>query len=498
MTVKACRGGGILVRHNRRLSRRLRPWAAAALTLLLASAAALSPVAGISEAKTPRRPPNVLLIMSDDQTYGTLGVMPAVQALQERGTTYTQYFDSFPLCCPTRAAVLSGQYTHNNGVWDNTGIGGGYAALLRKGNTLPRWLHDAGYRTGILGKLMNGYSMTRYGVPKGWDLFRVPEGNLYSYDDTWIRDETGRLSHHGGYRTDVYTRLGIGLLNQLGTDQPWFAWLAPNAPHTGAPVDSDDIPGLNSCSPSPAWRDHDQLEPLPPTAAFNEADVTDKPRHISQLPLLTPEQESAIHEAYTQQLECLRSLDTYVATVVNYLAATGQLANTDIIYVSDNGYAYGEHRVPSGKKLPYDYAAHLPLVAAGPDFPQGIDTRPRSSVDMTATILDITGATPGHVVDGTSIRTAVDPLRPILHEGRVIGSNSMRSKIWKYTGIRTPSWLYARYRYKDWTVGHELYSRIFDPDQISSVVADPRFHEVKRDLSRQLQSYEHCAGAECP
>jgi arylsulfatase A-like enzyme len=468
------------------------------LLLLLTSITAVPSVATSGQAQAERRRPNVLLIMSDDQTLGTLGVMPAVEALRERGTTYTNYYDSFPLCCPMRAGVLSGQYSHNNGVWDNAGIQGGYAALHRKKNTLPVWLQDAGYRTALLGKLMNGYSMARYGVPKGWDLFRVPEGDLYSYDETNIRDETGALTPYAGYRTDVYSALAVDMLDQLGTKRPWFAWLAPNAPHTGAPVDPDDDPNLRSCSPSPAWRDYDALTPLPEKPEYNEADVSDKPRHISELPLLTPEQESAIHEAYTQQLECLRSLDTYVATVISFLAATGQLANTDIIYVSDNGYAYGEHRVPRGKKLPYDYASHLPLVAAGPDFQAGTDTSPRSSVDLTATILDVTGATPGHVVDGTSIRAEVDPSRAILHEGRVIGSNSMHSRIRRYTGLRTPRWLYLHYRYKDWSQGYELYNRELDPGQLTSLVDDPLYQPVVRRLAHRLGRLEDCAGRACP
>jgi N-acetylglucosamine-6-sulfatase len=347
--------------------------------------------------------------------------------------------------------------------------------------------------TAILGKLMNGYSMARYGLPEGWDFFRVPEGAIYSYDQTSIRDERGALTSYAGYRTDVYTGLATNLLQQLGSSQPWFLWLAP-----GAPVDPDDTAGLTSCSPSPTWRDHDQTVPLPDSPSFNEADVSDKPRHIRQLPLLTTEQQSAIHEAYTQQLECLRSLDTYVATVVSYLATTGQLANTDIIYVSDNGYAYGEHRVSHGKKLPYDYAAHLPLVAAGPDFSHRVDSSPRSSVDLAATILDVTGALPEHVIDGTSIRAAVNASRPILHEGRVVGSNSMRSQIRKYTGIRTPRWLYVHYRYRDGSDDYELYDRTLDPGQTTSVAADPRYQRLDQDLALRLKHLEHCTGSDCP
>jgi arylsulfatase A-like enzyme len=243
----------------------------------------LTPVAAPREATAASRPPNVLLIIADDQTYGTLDVMPSVQLMQAHGTTYTNYYDSFPLCCPARATMLSGQYAHNNGVWDNVAPRGGYSALRHKNNTLPRWLHDAGYRTAILGKLMNQFSMSSDGIPAGWDLFRGTEGQVYNYRSTTIRDETGQVTRYDGYKTDIYAQLAVDTRDDLGTQQPWVFWLAPNAPHVGRPRDSDDSAELQSCSPSPTWRDTEQSTPLPADPAFNEADVSDKPFNIRQL-----------------------------------------------------------------------------------------------------------------------------------------------------------------------------------------------------------------------
>ena len=483
--------------HTRGVGRRALSWAAGAVALL-ASLTALSPLASSSAAAQKPRQPNVLFIISDDQTYDTLDVMPAVQALQHRGTTYTRYYDSFPLCCPTRAAFLSGQYSHNNGVWDNIAPRGGYSALRDKDNTLPKWLHDAGYRTAILGKLLNQYSMSTWGIPAGWDLFRGTEGEVYNYDATTIRDETGKVTEYAGYKTDVYAQLAVNMLDELNTGQPWFFWLAPNAPHVGRPRDSDDSAELESCSPSPTWRDTEQSTPLPANPAFNEADVSDKPYHIRRLSLLTPAKVSAIHEAYTQQLECLRSLDTLVADVVAKLDATGQLDNTDIIYVSDNGFAYGEHRVPAGKKLPYDYATHLPLIAAGPDFPHRVDSGMRSSVDVTPTILQVAGAGPEHVIDGKSLLTKPDPYRAILNEGRVVGHNSLAATITKYVGIRTKYWLYARYRYRGGTSEAELYNRVMDPAELTSVVNDPKYQDVRQRLDDWVNEIKDCVGTDCP
>jgi N-acetylglucosamine-6-sulfatase len=469
---------------------------AAAVVVGLA-AALLSPAATQPSSAAAEDRPNVLVFMTDDQTLGTLSVMPAVQALKARGTSYTRYYDSNPLCCPARAALLTGQYSHNNGVWDNNGSLGGYQAMTDKDNTLATWLHDSGYQTGILGKFLNGYRYDIDGVPQGWDRWRVAEGRIYHYYDTRVRDEDGELTDYGDtrYKTDLYADLAVDLIDEFDTDTPWFLWLTPNAPHAGAPLGELDRPYVKTCSPSPAWAGWDADARLPRQKQFNEANVSDKPRHIRKLPLITPAQHAILQAAFAEHLECLRSVDEYLQRVVGHLAAIGELDTTDILFMSDNGYAFGEHRVPSGKRLPYTYASKLPLVAAGPDFAIGVDGTPRSSVDLAATIVELTDAVPGRELDGTSLLVTGDPARAIVHEGRAV---KKPFRIEQYGALRTSRWLYAEYRYTDGSWDYELYSVEDDPSELRSLARDRAQKTRMARLAARLHKLSSCFGIQCP
>ena len=146
-----------------------------AVAILLALAAVVSAPVGTAGAPVaaPDPRPNILLVMTDDQSYESIASMPNVQALADRGTTFTDYHANFPLCCPSRVTTMTGQYVHNHGVWSNTGPSGGYPAFLPQApNSLPVWLQTAGYTTMAVGKYLNGYDAT-FGVPPGWDRWRV-------------------------------------------------------------------------------------------------------------------------------------------------------------------------------------------------------------------------------------------------------------------------------------------------------------------------------------
>ena len=446
--------------------------------------------------------PNVLVFMTDDQTLGTLGAMPAVQALQARGTTFTSYYDSYPLCCPARAAFLTGQYSHNNGMWDNDGPLGGYDALLDKDNTLAAWMHDAGYQTGIVGKFLNDYKYDRDGVPNGWDLWRVLAAPVYNYRTTRMIDERGNLVDYGTstYRTTLLAEFALEAIDDFNPVRPWFMWLTPNAPHWGSPRDPGDPKGHASCSPDPAWAGFDSLAAVPRGPEFNEPDVTDKPRHIRRLPSLTASDRSALRWEYRQQLECLRSADDFLAIVVEHLAEIGELDNTDILFVSDNGYAFGEHRVMDMKRLAYSFASHLPLIAAGPDFAAGTDSLPRSIVDLAATVMSLAEATPGRELDGTPITEPVDPRRKILHEGRWVNPAHDRFSVKKYTGFRTPRWLYLHYEYDEGRDEYEVYDLSADPHELRSRGRSTSSTEVERRkrFEALLADIRNCAGETCP
>ena len=454
----------------------LRAVAAAVALCTCAVAALAADVSRPAPADAVEVRPNIVLIMTDDQTYESLRYMRQVRRLAASGTTFTNYHANFALCCPSRATTLTGQYAHNHRVWTNEA---GYPALAPTArNTLPVWLHRAGYRTMFVGKYLNGYGYRRYGVPPGWDVWRAKnnsgEGGV-RFHDIDLRHEDGKTYHHSGYATDTLGRVAVEQVVSSPPEQPFFLWLAFNAPHAGGGRDPDDHVGVPVPSTSPKREYRGDFEgvkaPAWGTRSFDERDISDKPRHIRRMPRMTPRIRSAVHEAYSQQLEALQSVDEWVGRLRQALAEQGQLDNTLIMFTTDNGYYYGEHRIRSGKQTPYTAASRMPLVVSGPGFAAGVkDSRPRSNVDLAPTIAAAAGAEAGRAMDGRPLTRDVPRGRPILMEGRIPGrSGSVRYDIRQFTAIRTPNWFFARYRYVGGGRDSELYDLRRDPKMLNSL-----------------------------
>ncbi|MGH3307916.1 MAG: sulfatase-like hydrolase/transferase, partial [Nocardioides sp.] len=302
-----------------------------AVVTVLAMVAAAALAAGVARpatAEAVEAGPNIVLIMTDDQTYESLQYMANVQELAATGTTFTNYHANFALCCPSRVTTITGQYVHNHGVWTNDD---GYPALVpNAGNALPVWLRQAGYRTMLVGKYINGYRHAVHGVPPGWDVWRakVRGVGVNDYYDVSMADGEER-QQYTGYATDTIGQIGIDEVTSSPAGQPFFLWLTFNAPHFGNPDDPEDPVGepVPSASPRPDHRDAFEglKAPSRGTAAFNERDVSDKPRHIRRMPLMSPEVRLAVDEAYSQQLETLQAVDEWVGRLREALAQTGRL-----------------------------------------------------------------------------------------------------------------------------------------------------------------------------
>src|ERR687897_1555986 len=181
---------------------------AATLALCLAALSALLHSAGSARAAGPQPHPNIIVITTDDQSLSMLSgkFMPKTfKQIAQPGTTFTNAIVTTPLCCPSRATMLTGQYAHNHGVTSNRLA---YAALEEKINTLPAWLHRAGYKTAHVGKYLNGYEGA-VGDPRevapGWDLWYTMLGSTryYSYDVA----ANGRQIHFGQRNDDYVTRV---------------------------------------------------------------------------------------------------------------------------------------------------------------------------------------------------------------------------------------------------------------------------------------------------
>ena len=291
------------------------------LALAVAALLVLAPAAAAK--------PNIVVLMTDDQTLDSMSVMPQTERLLgERGTTFTRSFASYALCCPSRATLFTGQYAHNHGVLGNGPPNGGYSRL-DKSNWLPLWLQAAGYRTMHVGKFLNGYGVTspQTEVPPGLsDWHGTIDPTTYRFWNYTV-NENGTLRTYGAanepelYSTDFFARRANELIAAAAPSaQPFFLSVAFLAPHSGAPGEPDD-PGAVHPTPAVAPRHVNAFSSLvlPRPASYNEADVSDKPANVRRRALITDGRAAAIQEAYQQRLESLLAVDEAVASIVGGL-----------------------------------------------------------------------------------------------------------------------------------------------------------------------------------
>ena len=466
-----------------------------ATAALLLSAVALAGCGdGTPRAQPPR--PNIVVIMTDDQTVESMRVMSGVRsALAVGGTTFDRAFVSTALCCPSRATLFTGQYMHNHGVLGNRPPEGGYGRLDTT-EYLPVWLQRAGYHTIHIGKFLNRYGQDNppTEVPPGWsEWYASIDLSTYQYTGYQL-NENGVVNTYDRYQADEYTQRAVDAVQRLSpAPAPFFLSLGFLAPHSGGPRDSDDPQGLMTPRPADRHRDAYASEPLPRSPAFNEADVSDKPRFIRRRPRLSAARRAAIQENYRQELESLLAVDEGVVRIVDALRAAGELENTLIVFTSDNGYFHGEHRVPYGKVMVYEPSIRVPLIMRGPGVPRGARRRQLvSNVDLAPTILDAAGAAPGREQDGRSLfgllhDRGLEWGRELLLEGPT-GFDAVA-----FSALRNERYLYAEHD----TGERELYDLSRDPHQLDSLHDDPAHAALEARLAQRLAALQVCAGASC-
>jgi arylsulfatase A-like enzyme len=484
--------------------------------------------AGEGGAAGAQRPPNVVFLLTDDQAATEMTALPRTRRLiGRRGVSFSRNYVSFPVCCPSRVSFLTGRYMHNHGVQGNRGRLGGrrrFHDLNGEAETLPVWLHRSGYYTIHLGKYLNGYPSRNPNVPPGWDEWygktsqyneRSPGYRIYYDYDLYERPGPGaeaRLVHYGAgpraYQTDVLRRKAVDAIRRLGGASltPFYMALNFSAPH--APF-----------VPAPRHRGSYRGARLPKLEAFNERDISDKPRFLRRQArgLIRDSQLRIIRRARRLRLEQLRSVDEAIAAIVRTLREHGLLRDTYLVFTSDNGAFWGEHRISEGKYLPYDPATRVPLLVRGPGLPRGRVTRELvSNVDFAPTVLQIAGASapPEHSIDGRSLLPYLThpgrhSRRPILLEGEQGPSLSPLSTLEQepaarmatptvtnapaYRAVRTSRYLFVRYASGD----IELYDMKRDPQQLRSLHRSRRYREIRRRLGKLLDMLQTCEGRGC-
>lgn len=477
--------------------------ALASLAILAALTAAGSggrPEAAAAAATSKARP-NIVVVMTDDQTAESLRYMPHLRRLLARkGTTFKRAFAAFPSCCPSRATFLTGQYPHNHGVLGNNAPIGGYGKL-KHSNALPVWLEDAGYRTVHVGRYLNQYGYRNpYRIPPGWTDWHTTVGrSAYRYYDYTV-NHNGRLRHYGAdrrassYQTDFYTRTARRLIRRFAPRRrPFFLSVDYLAPHSRRAEDTDDRGSLLSPDPAPRHLDRFARAPLPRPRSFNEGEVSDKPRAIRELPPLDAGKVEAIAKNYRRRLEALQAVDEGVAGILRTLKRTGELRKTLFVFTSDNGFFHGEHRLPSGKVLLYEPSVRVPLVMRGPGVPRGRRVSELvGNIDLAPTILEAAGVSARRRQDGRSLFPLMES-RGMRWGRELVLERGPAPEGARYSAIRSARYVYAEYQSGE----RELYDLRRDPFQVHSRHADPSYAPILRALARRLHHLRGCRGATC-
>jgi arylsulfatase A-like enzyme len=464
------------------------------------------------QASASQETPNVLFIITDDQRAdGTITqsqepqvIMPAVvDELRKKGTDFSNAFATTPLCCPSRASIMSGRYAHNHVVSNNFG-----AWNFDENPTLQAYLHDeAGYRTGIFGKFLNDWDLKR--DPTHWDTFGVLNNGYCPFrvnEDGQLKDyglfNKPTITECGAYSTNYVRDKGLDFIDQSEADdtQPWFLYLAPFAPHLAATP--DDKYAATDVGPFARRAVHDEG----PTNLDDP--ISDKPDWIQT------NYEAGNREEPTRQLQLrsLKSVDDMVDAVTKRLQDRGE-QDTLIVFMGDNGQLWGEHGLIN-KSFPYTEAVHVPLVVRYTPLtvPGSTDSRLVHNIDLMPTALKLSGLTTTRspALDGLSLFDPANVRSRMLFEYANHYAYPDTDSFRNWASTRTTTYQYVESYAEDGVTVtfREYYDLVNDPDQRFNLygpdgdagggddLGTPA--QTVAQLSDQLRRDRLCVGSQCP
>jgi N-acetylglucosamine-6-sulfatase len=445
---------------------RLRPTTklcvASVLATALAVGAAALPAHGQDQG-AGQNLPNFLVVVTDDQTLEQMRALPKTERLiGKKGTTFNNAIVTTPHCCPSRATHLTGQYAHNHGVLSNKH---GYTAFQNPDNVLPVWLQRAGYTTAHLGKFLNGYEKATGPITEvapGWDEWAtLLKPRRYLDYELQVNGESVPYGEEkSDYLTNVLTDRAKRLIRELEPEnRPFYLQVDHYAPHDGSGDLSGECGKFTAAEPSGFRRYGDKA--LPDSDSFNEREIEDKPVFIQRHDRFSKSGKRRIRASYRCALASLESVDNGIKELISELEETGALEETVVIFTSDNGYFYGEHRIPGSKTLPYEETIHVPLLIRLPRSLQG-DTRIKSvdtqvaNIDLAPTILDLAEARPCsasscRTMDGRSLVPLLQGRGSFPDDRAVVveltqGKETVKPTLsCSYQGIRTQRTLYVEH-----------------------------------------------------
>ncbi len=509
--------------------------AATALLLVVLAAGAIQASSGRAAGdgrdtrgvSTELPPPNIVVVMSDDQTAASFqpAYMPRTfEHVVARGTVFQNYVVPTPLCCPSRAAFLSGQYGHNNGVLTNQP---GYATFREPHNVLPVWLRRVGYRTAYFGKFLHGYE-DRVSEPvkpapgwAHWAGLMIP--HRYQNYDLSI---DGRRVHFGRARaaylsTQLTERAEEYVEAYAQASKPLFMVVSYLAPHSAKAPSS---PCHRSAIPSAEDFDLFAAEPLPIPPSFNEGDNSDKPTFVRAQEPLDAAEVARMEQTYRCRLAALQGVDRGVEEIHDALERSGELGRTVFVYTGDNGYFQGEHRLRRGKGLPYEESIRQPLAISVPRRYLGGAAPPPTtvglagSIDLAPTILELAAAEPCpingpcRILDGRSLMPLISGVggwpsdRGLLveYDSPTRGSGRRgEGGSCQFSGVRTTTELWVEHTRifnpdldlcvpANQVEHYEMTSDPFQLDNLDSPILPPSAHQEA--LAARADTLSRCAG----
>lgn len=436
------------------------------LTIALSGCNNVRELIGIEKQK-----PNIVVILTDDQRWDTLWAMENVQKeLIEYGTNFTNAFVSIPQCCPMRSTFLSGGfYAHNTHV-----LGNSFLEEFDDTRSLGILLQQQGYRTALLGKYMNGYKALDTYVPPGWThwfAFSENSPGESMIEKGWFDIISGASSADGpGVGTrKTYDRHQTGVLQEEAisfirsdAEEPFFLLISTHLPHnpaTPAPGDENLFPDF-----------------VPDSLSMQEVNLSNKP-------IWSERSGGKSIDFVRKQLRSLQAIDRLVQTVVSELRSKDLLKNTYVVFLSDNGYLWGEHGGEWGKLMPYEESIRIPLIFRTPSAEKRTENRMTlANLDLPTTILRWAGS---------EMQTEGYDLRPLIKGEPDYNpwKEGILSQLFQEFPATWVLWRDERYKLIELveTKGSEFYDLLNDPYEMENQNDNPEFRKIIKAFRKNIE-----------
>jgi N-acetylglucosamine-6-sulfatase len=414
--------------------------------------------------------PNIIVVMTDDQTVRAINgrdasgkaYMPFVMSKIGTSLQLPRNYFAMPVCGPSRSTFLTGKYPHNHGITFNIGAYDSYMQAGLDQTSLGKLLHDAGYYTGIYGKFLNDYPGTSAKRPAGWSGSLITEG--------WVGDPFHWTGYRNGnpvtyagatdatYMTNVLANEVISAIRQQANyKRPFALVLSPFAPHLPA-IPAKEFAATYLTEPLASKKD----------PSFNELDKSDKPTYVQSLPYFTPAQISTMTLQWRRTLQAARSVDKAFQRIWVELETSGRLADTYIVFMSDNGLLWGQHGLLPTKLLPYAESSRSTMYVWGPQVAPRVDYRIVSNADLLPTFLQIASAPVPPTIDGRSLlplftnQAGLTWRKSFLVRGYTFNEGAPERE---FRSLATNRWMHTFYKDGE----REFYDYEHDPYELSNL-----------------------------